>query len=223
MALEFSAEAAPQEAACTSLAGSINEHLEAGQQVLWLLSGGSNVSVAVEVAHRLRNVTLANLTVILADERYVQPGHHDSNWQQLLDAGLDLPGAALQPTLLGQGFDATVSRFYKDLDHALTAADWSVALLGMGTDGHIAGILPGSPAVTSADVAVGYEAADYTRITITSVGLARLDEVVLVAAGQAKQPQLERLHSQLDVQEQPAQALKRVPTVHIYTNKELIS
>jgi 6-phosphogluconolactonase/glucosamine-6-phosphate isomerase/deaminase len=64
--------------------------LRAGKRVLWLLSGGSNIRAIVEVMDSIDDSLTPNLSLLLADERFGPVGHHDSNWQQLLDAGFGL-------------------------------------------------------------------------------------------------------------------------------------
>src|SRR6185503_424745 len=77
----------------------IANNLHAGKEVLWLVCGGSATAVAIAVSKQLHGKDLRLLTVSLTDERYGAPGHPDSNWQQLLDGGFDLPGASLVPVL----------------------------------------------------------------------------------------------------------------------------
>src|SRR5437870_3005764 len=92
------------------IAERINRHLDEGNKVVWCLSGGSAIDVAVETARRLA-VPLDNFSVCLADERFGPPGHKDSNWQALLAAGFKLAGARLEPVLRGQAAEETVDYF----------------------------------------------------------------------------------------------------------------
>ena len=65
----------------------LQQYLQSGQSVVWLVSGGSNIPISVEVLKALKikvkPTLLKSLKVMLTDERYGPVGHLDSNWQQL--------------------------------------------------------------------------------------------------------------------------------------------
>jgi 6-phosphogluconolactonase len=197
----------------------IAQRLVAGP-VLWLVSGGSAVEVEVLAAERLSRLDgLARLTVSLIDERYGPPGHPDSNWQKLKQAGFKLDGAVLAPVLKGASLADTAIGFNHFLKTGLERADYALGLVGMGADGHIAGLLPGCPALRSDRLAASYRAEDYTRLTITPGGLARLDEVILYALGEAKRSALKSLISgNRPVKDQPAQIIKKVPRYTVFND-----
>jgi 6-phosphogluconolactonase/glucosamine-6-phosphate isomerase/deaminase len=202
-----------------ALSKKIKKRLENGERVLWLVSGGSTVSIARQAAELLSGVNLEKLTVGLADERYGQPGHKDSNWQKLLESGFGLEGASLMPVLNGQPPEVTAKQYGKQLDRALEAAGYSLALLGMGSDGHTAGIMPDSPAIAARSSVITYKYRDFQRVTLTVRALSRLSEVILHAVGKDKQAALKDLGSKsLSVQVQPAQLIKRIPRWTVYND-----
>jgi 6-phosphogluconolactonase/glucosamine-6-phosphate isomerase/deaminase len=205
-------------AIAASIAATLIQALQAGKSVLWLVPGGSSIAVAAEVSKQLRGHDLHNLSVTLTDERYGPVDHPDSNWRQLRLAGFDLPGAHLVPVLSGADREATVRQYGYTLAGLLAKNDFKLGLFGIGADGHIAGALPGSPAVTSQDQAVGYDAGPFERITMTPRAIARLDEAVVYTAGASKQPVLDRLEEDLPLEEQPAQILKQVPQTTIFND-----
>ena len=193
------------------IARHIDAPLAEGKKVLWLLSGGSAIKLAVEVAKIIKdNPYLANLNVTLADERFGPVGHSDSNWQQLLDGSFSLPQAKLEPVLKGKSLNKTLTDYTDLLKNYSAQADYSLALAGIGSDGHTFGIKPGSPAIDSEKLVVAFRWNDYTRLTPTTKFLQLLDEVVVYAIGKEKQPQLEALEQDLPIAKQPAQALKQV-------------
>lgn len=203
------------------LADVIGDHLDAGERVLWLVSGGSGVQVGVRAAELLAGRDLSGLSVTLTDERYVSLGDSDENWQQLLDGELALPGAELYRPLTGVDRLVTTQAFGEWLDERLTAADYRIGLFGIGTDGHTAGIKPGSPALAATGVATDFTGEDFERITMTFPAIERLDEVVLQAFGNEKSRVLEQLlHEDLPLDEQPAQVLKHVPRCTLFTDVE---
>lgn len=209
----------PQPAA-DRIAHQISRALTGGGSVLWLLSGGSSIAVAVAAANQLHGSALNGLHIALADERFGRPGHPDSNWQQLLTAGFALPGAHYHPVLQpGLDLEACTAAYARQLGRLLNQAGFAIGLFGLGSDGHTAGILPGSPAVAAqADVA-GYRGPDFWRITITPPVIARLDEAVLYAMGAQKAPALQQLRRTAGLEEQPAQALKRAGTLLVYNEQ----
>lgn len=198
----------------------LRQHLDACKKVLWLIPGGSAIAVVIKVADRLEGQDLSNLSVTLTDERYGDVGHADSNWQQLNDLGFKLERAKLYPVLVGEDREQTTKEFAETLKKLLAENNYKLGFFGIGPDGHTAGILPGSPAVTARAFAASYEAPNFERITMTPPAIAKLDEVVVYAMGEAKWPIFEQLQTELPLDEQPAQALKQVARVTIYNDHE---
>ena len=201
------------------IANSILKHLNAGEKVLWLATGGSSIAVGVEVAKIIKEHPHQNLIVTLTDERYGEINHPDSNWNQLLDKGFDLPEAKLIPVLLGENRDDTTQKFNTALEGELKSADYKIGLFGIGTDFHTAGILPGSGAVFSEDLAFGYNSEKFERITITPKTIQKLDEVIVFMQGEEKEKVLKILEQNASINDQPAQILKKVPLLTIFYKK----
>lgn len=197
----------------------ISSHLEQGERVTWLITGGSGMLIDRLVANGLRDVDTTQLSVTLSDERYGSVGHPDENWQQLLDDGFSLPGAQLHRVLTGHDRVATTTAFSQLLRKLLVEADYSIGLFGIGPDGHTAGIKPHSPAVNSIDYAADFTGDDFERITMTATAILQLDEAVVAAFGEAKFPTLKRLlHEDVPPDEQPAQLLRSVKKCTIFTD-----
>jgi len=199
------------------IASTLRQHLEAGEHVLWLVSGGSVITLAVAVTRQLASAPVDHLTVSLADERPGPVGHADSNWQRLLNAGLNLPGARLHAVLAGAETAADTTTFANFLDHELTANEFTLGLFGIGPDGHTAG-LPAQAAAVSDQPAAYYEAGDFKRLSMTPASIARLSEAVVYMSGEAKRPAFERFESDLPYAQQSAQALKAVPNLTVFNS-----
>jgi 6-phosphogluconolactonase/glucosamine-6-phosphate isomerase/deaminase len=201
------------------LVETLTSHLQAGEKVLWLLSGGSGAKVCLEVAKRLQGLSLDTLSVTLTDERYGPVGHADENWQQLLDDAFALPGASLYRPL--QGFDRTqtTAHFATWLKEHVQTADYCVGLFGIGPDGHTAGIKPESTATKASEWAADFTGEDFERMTMTFPAIEALDEAVIQAMGAEKAPTLRQLlETDTDRSSQPAQVLKAVKKSTLYTD-----
>lgn len=200
------------------LTDTISNALVQGKQVLWLVPGGSSITIAAEVSKKLQSYPVDKLYVTLTDERYGDVGHADSNWLQLEQAGFNLPEANLRPVLIGQDFANTVAEFGKVIDKDMQAVDFSIGFFGIGPDGHTAGILPDSPAVSDIALTSGYDAGVFKRVTITGNAIDRLDEAVVYGVGEDKWPVIDQLDTDLPVNQQPAQMLKAVPRLIIFND-----
>ncbi len=209
--------------AATALATNITTHLRYGKRVLWLLSGGSSIDVAIKAQALIPTDTdLTNLYVSLTDERFGELNHADENWSQLIAAGLNLPGAHLYRPLLGKDIDSTTQFFNNWLGEQFSAADYKIGIFGIGTDSHTAGIKPGSEPVDLQDYAYFFTGVDFERITISSLAIKRLDEVIIQASGADKFDTLNQLlHDDYPVHTRPAQILKSVKLASLYTDQKI--
>ncbi len=212
----------PIDEAATATARQLKSSLKADKTVLWLLSGGSSLRIAIEAAKQLADIDLSNLYVTLTDERYGPIDHPNENWHQLLEAGFHLNGAHVYRPLVGDSLVGTTEQFNAWLEQAFEKANYKLGIFGTGNDGHTAGIKPHSPAVTSQQFACSFEAADFTRLTITVRAIARLDEAIIQASGDDKQAILEELlATDRSLNDQPAQVLKTIGHSTLYTTNSL--
>ncbi|HSX30230.1 MAG TPA: 6-phosphogluconolactonase [Candidatus Saccharimonadales bacterium] len=200
------------------IAGLLVHSLNLDNRTLWLVPGGSSIAVTAAVCKLLEGEDLHNLYVTLTDERYGPVGHKDSNWQQMVDAGLTLPGARLVPVIGGQDRLTTTNTFNQTMQALLDGVEYRIGFFGVGADGHTAGILPGSPAVTAETLVTSYRGNDFERITITPKAIARLDAAVVYGVGHDKAPVFDSLESSRPLDEQPAQALKMVADLTIFND-----
>ena len=195
--------------------------LDSSKNVLWFLTGGSNIAVDIEVMARLTDEQTENLTVTLTDERYVDYGHADSNWHQLLEGGFNAKQAREFPVLQAdnESLEQTTAIYASNLDVALQEADVVIGFYGLGGDGHIAGILPETSAVDADGLAVGYVTDTFTRITSTFEVIRRCDVAYMYAGGAGKLEALQNLQSARSLREQPAQILKELSEAYIYNDQ----
>jgi len=196
--------------------------LAAGKRVLWLASGGSNIPVSVQIIDNISPELRQNLSVMLADERYGQPGHNESNWEQLMQAGFKAKPATLLPVLQdGLSFEQTIARYNQLAEQAFSDHQVIIAQLGIGGDGHIAGIVPGSQAAAETKaLVVGYQNPPLSRLSLTFPALRRVSASYTFAFGNTKHQALNLLRNQsLPLEQQPAQILKELPEAYIYSDQ----
>jgi len=206
-----------------ALADTIISFLKKGNTVLWLVPGGSNVPIAVEamgiIRRSVKQASLAKLAITLTDERYGPVGHPDSNWKQLQDAGISFAGIRAYPILDGSSFAETVTTFGDNIKAILASTDVIIGQFGMGADGHIAGILPHSPAVLEEALpTVGYESKPFTRISLTFSVLRKIDAAYVFVSNGSKKDAIDLLHrDDVSLDDQPAQILKEIPEAYVYS------
>ena len=199
----------------------LSSELSSGKQVLWLVCGGSNIVAEAEIMKRIPADLTERLTVTLTDERYGDIGHKDSNWQQLLEAGFDIKSGRAFPVLTGASLEQTVTSYGKLVKALLEKADITIATFGIGADGHIAGILPETPAAReTAALTAGYDSPPYTRLTMTFPALKQIDVAYAMAFGDSKREALQRLEKEnITLAEQPSQILKQLPEAYLYSDQ----
>lgn len=196
--------------------------LASGKRVLWLVSGGSNILASVQIMNNISAHLSHGLGVMPADERYGPPGHSDSNWTQLMTAGFKSKQASLIRILeSGTSFEQTAERYDQLANNAFGSYDIIVAQLGIGADGHLAGILPETVATRQTEaLVVGYSSPPLRRLTLTFTALRRIDAAFAFAFGDVKQAALRSLHDlSLAIEVQPAQILKELPEAYIYSDQ----
>ncbi len=165
---------------------------------------GTAVLAALAASPARDGVDWAAVDVWWGDERFLPDGHPDRNETQARGALLDripVDPARVHPMpasggRYGEDVDAAARAYAEDLlaatrtpDHGPVPA-FDVLLLGVGSDGHVASLFPGHPALYEDDLAVvGVRRAPKpppTRISLTMSSLSRAQEVWFLAAGAAK-------------------------------------
>ena len=155
----------------------IQGYINEGKQVLWLISGGSCINVAVQ-ARKLLDGTLKPdvLTVSLVDERFGPVGHNDSNAEKLLQAGFNTDNLSFHPVLTGNTIEETATAYSRYLDHVAEKRAIVIGLFGMGADAHTSGLLPNNHVMDSEKKVACYTGPDFERITTTPKYIASIDE-----------------------------------------------
>lgn len=212
------ADSAPGVAQLTErLSDALSEH----KSVVWLVPGGSNIPLAVDIMAHISDDASAALTILLTDERYGEVGHADSNYNQLIDAGFAHKQAHFIPTLMpGASLDEVTIRYAAVARETLQAADEVIGQFGIGADGHIAGILPFSDATKSDNYAASYQTETFTRVTLTFDALRHIDTAFAFVYGADKRAALQKLYERdVSLAEQPSQILKELMESYVYNDQ----
>lgn len=172
------------------IAAALEREIAAHGQAVLAVSGGRS---PVPLFHALREAPLdwSRVTITLVDERNVPAEHADSN-EKLVREHL-LAGPARRAQFRGLVTDPN------DLAASVAAANAAyqpitLALLGMGEDGHTASLFPNAPELAAgldlnnpdAYLAVTPPAAPHQRISLTLAALLGAKQLLLAIAGDAK-------------------------------------
>lgn len=204
------------------LAKDLNAALSKYKSVIWLVPGGSNVPVSATASRLLDQSLTDKLTIMQTDERFVSLGSPDCNWLQLHEAGFVVGQARAYPMLTSdsQDLQATAAAYAEIVEREFDRADCIFGQFGFGADGHIAGIKPNSVAATSEALVAGYQADDFTRLTLTFKALRRVTIAKAFAYGEAKRPVVEKLSDATDAPlvDFPVGVLRDIPDSTIYND-----
>ncbi len=190
-------------AAGDRLVGAITDAINArGRALIVLTGGGTGIGLLKRVGERGENIDWSKVHLFWGDDRYVPEDDDERNDKQAREALLDhidIPAANVH------AMPASDGEFGDDLDAAALAYDhvlaanadegepapnFDVHLLGMGGEGHINSLFPGTPAVRETSrLVVGVSDSPKPpprRITLTLPAIQRSREVWLVVSGTAK-------------------------------------
>jgi 6-phosphogluconolactonase len=173
-----------------ALAEDIAQH---GQALLAVSGGRSPVSLFHALAQA--PINWSQVVVTLVDERFVPPDHADSN-AALVRTHL-LTGAAAQAhflPLVDDPFDLAGCVARANAHFRARAQPITVALLGMGEDGHTASLFPGAaelaagldPVSRDAYLSISPTHAPHARISLNLAALLQSRRLLLSIAGEAK-------------------------------------
>ena len=187
--------------------------LDAAQRRVVIVAGGSSPQRAYD--HLSVAPPLANnsLTVVLSDERYVERTHRDANYRSLLPLAhaLKLPPERFVTVDTSQPIEEATSRFGSALLTACAKdAHLPLAVLGIGSDGHIAGLfspeevpLLTDPTLTGtgrvgalSPFVAAHETGEHhghLRISVSASLILSFARLILFAPGKAKHDVVERV------------------------------
>ncbi|MEX0729351.1 MAG: 6-phosphogluconolactonase [Aquisalimonadaceae bacterium] len=214
------------EALADEVAARLDHALSERERASLIVSGGSTpISLFREL--RTRPLPWLRIDVTLADERWVEPDHPDSN-ERLVRREL-LQDAAAAANLIplktpADTPDAAIGECSARLSHLFTPFD--VVILGMGNDGHTASLFPHTAALDiglqpdgdALLVSCHPAEAPHARLSMTLSALLNTRHLVLHITGKDKRQVLEKALTGTEIRAMPIRALlqqNRTP-IHVY-------
>ena len=179
-----------------------------------ILSGGRT---PMGFFHQLSQQVLdwQKVTVTLADERWVDSDHKDSN-EKLVRENLLINEAHCAKFLSLKNSAETAVEGESEIEAELSNyGQFTVVILGMGDDGHTASLFPGSTALSAgldlnsgrSCIAVTPTAAPHERMSMTLPRLLNTERLIIHISGENKQKVLDQAKAGNDAQELPIRSV----------------
>ena len=212
--LEFENASALDVALVKQVVDLLSEAIEIHEVASLVVSGGRTPQ---GFFHLLSQQTLdwSKVIVTLADERWVDPDHKDSN-EKLVRENLLINEASCARFLPLKSSSYSAAEGEDFLEQSLSAIDtFTVVILGMGDDGHTASLFPGSEALSRGlnmdsgrrCIAVIPLEAPHDRMSMTLPRLLDSQLIIVHLCGQGKQEVLSRACEGDDHLELPIRAV----------------
>lgn len=178
-------------------------------QTLLALSGGTTPNYRKMI---VEPGDISPGAICVADERYGEPFHKDSNELLLKNQGVkdctDEKCIEAHKTLKGLDFLETAKEYNFKIKELFARFPKRVGVMGIGANLHTAGIFPNSVAAHSPNLVVGEVVDDRfpKRITLTLKALGEFQYFVILVFGQEKKDAILKMldESENDMQKYPA-------------------
>lgn len=143
----------------------------------------------------MEQVDWSRVHLFFGDERCVLPTHDDSNFKMARQAMIDhLPipqgNVHRMPTENGDASEVAMS-YAQTMSEVLQGEPLDLVLLGLGPDGHIASLFPGTEALDVTETlttSLYVEKFDSWRVTMTYPTINAARQVIVFIGGEAKAP-----------------------------------
>ncbi|HUW98831.1 MAG TPA: 6-phosphogluconolactonase [Acidiferrobacter sp.] len=188
------------------------------------LSGGSTPALFYEELARHSAVTpWSTLRIYFSDERAVPPDHPDSNFglAQRLWLTKAPPDAHIY-RIPGERGASEAAHYYEALLATQAAPVFDIVFLGLGPDGHIASLFPGTPLATQDRVvAVPATSTRSARISLSLATIVAARTRIVLTQGSAKAARLKQSLAADD--EAPIATLLRQASVEFWLDQAAAS
>jgi 6-phosphogluconolactonase len=186
--------------AAKDLATELARLLESQQDVNLVLTGGTvGIKVLNELAPLMHGLDLSRLEIWWGDDRFVEPDSPDRNSVQAREALLSrvsIPDQNIHemPSIEDGDLEAASKAFSAKID--LETPHFDIVLLGMGPDGHVASLFPGSMAIKHGNWVVAEPDSPkppQQRISLSYDALSSAKQVWFLVAGKDKAPAVSKV------------------------------
>lgn len=163
-----------------------------------VLSGGTTPLPAYRRLAARPDLPWDRVHLWIGDERFVPDHHPDSNFRSIREHLLHhvpVDPDRVHPWPVLETPEESARAYGGAVQRELTAKPFDLVLLGLGADGHTAGIFPGTRTVASNETAVASRPADtkHARLSLSPRRLSEARTVAFLVAGEEKRPALEAL------------------------------
>lgn len=208
------------DAAAAAVTAGLTEGLRQRGRATLVATGGRSPG---PVYDRLADDALdwARVVVTLSDERFVPPTSEHSNARLVRERLLTgaRARAAFVPLWAAAPSEEAAARAAEPALRAM--APYDVVMLGMGEDGHVASLIPGSPVLPQAmdpasdrvcmGVPAGFGSPPLARITLTLAALLQARAILVLISGAVKRQVLESAAAGADLPVRALLVQGRVP------------
>ena len=192
----------------------LKQSLQDDFQTSLVMSGGSTPKGLFQL---LSNTKLdwSNILVTLADDRWVDVSHKDSNERLIKDLMLRKHAENAKFVSLKTAH-TSASDGAMELEHSFPKiSSFSLVILGMGADGHTASLFPNTDSLrdgidlNSSRQFIASKPADapHMRISMTACRLLAADEIIIHITGDEKRKVLDKAFSGTDAAEIPVRII----------------
>lgn len=220
-----------------------------GQKTLLLLSGGSVVEIYHDLAKFINtsDLNFSFLAFAQIDERFFGKKQRTDNKEQI-------NAEIIRKTGLWETCDKrkipyylvpqegtlieAVGNYDKQIEKLFKQFTYKIGLLGIGKDGHTAGLLPGYESIwTKNQLVVGYKVDNgqnilrakfcqqfKERVSITPKSLTLMDQAIIVAVGEKKRSVIREILDPININninKYPGALLQKIKKVDLFTNIDL--
>lgn len=193
------------------------------------LCGGSTPLPIYEALVEARTIPWGRVWIAFGDERHVPPEHPLRNERAIRDAWLDrvpIPESQIVewPFVEESDPEDIAAAYERRLVGAFGSVDdgpmFDLVLLGLGEDGHTAGLFPGTRAALAPGLAVGSRPPSQptARVSLTPQALSSTREAWFLISGRSKSDALRASFASSDADAYPASAIRPVNAVRVYVD-----
>ncbi len=176
-------------------------------QTALFLSGGFTPKTLYELLVTEKKLKIGSAAIV--DERFGLPMHRDSNEKMIRDTGLLEYFKSLNTPMVkilnGKDIENTTKGYEKTVSKLLNSYKQKIAIMGIGEDGHTAGI-PAGP-YNSKDLVIkidNFPSKFRKRITLSFEALEKMDKLIVLVFGDGKKQALNQMFEKGAIEKLPA-------------------